>query len=81
MIRLPFGILFTILILTCAIGLIAGFIDGFNRGQKDALRGQQKYNMEVHYRYEVQSTLIEPNNDSSTMLYKFVPFDTTFVKK
>jgi hypothetical protein len=54
---------------------------GYNKGQKDALRGQQKYKMEIHYRYEVQSTHIEPNNDSSTILYQLVPFDTTFVKK
>jgi hypothetical protein len=76
---------FLVCILAFTLGLLGGFVIfsgmSYNDGQKDALRGQQKYKMEIHYRYEVQSTHIEPNNDSSTILYQLVPFDTTFVKK
>jgi hypothetical protein len=72
---------FTLSCVILAASLLFAKFWFYNQGQKDALRGQQKYKMEIHYRYEVQSTHIEPNNDSSTILYQLVPFDTTFVKK
>jgi hypothetical protein len=56
---------------------------GYNMGQKDALRGHQKYTMLIYqYNDTVNNGMgFNANNVFDTVVTDFIPKDTIFIKK